>query len=77
MINQRLVEICAKIFGIKASEVNESITRDDMPEWDSLNHLMFLTEIEKNFGFRFTASEINTIKSIKDITYILKAKGHA
>ena len=57
------------------SEINESISRDNTPEWDSLNHLMLLTEVEKEFKFKFKASEITKIKSIRNIENILKEKG--
>ncbi len=51
--------------------MSKSIT----PEWDSLNHLMLLTEVEKQFNIKFTASDTVKIKSVKDIEAILKGKG--
>ena len=74
-INQKLREICSKVFNIKESDVSGNISKDSMPEWDSLNHLMLLTDIEKQLKIKFTASETIKIKSIKDIETILKEKG--
>ena len=73
-INDKLRAICSKVFNIKESEVAENISKDNTPEWDSLNHLLLLTEIEKQFKFKFTASETVKIKSIKDIETVLKQK---
>lgn len=73
-INEKVREICAKIFRLKPSEISEGMSRESTPEWDSLNNLMLLTEIEKQYTIKFTASEITKINSIKDIETILKGK---
>ena len=57
------------------SEINDNMSKENSPEWDSLNNLMLLTEIEKDYKTKFTASEITKIKSLRDIETILKAKG--
>ena len=74
-INEKLRNICAKIFNITKDEVSPDISKSSTPEWDSLNHLMLLTEIEKELKIKFTASETVKIKSISDIEAILKGKG--
>lgn len=73
-INEKLGEICAKIFRLKHSEISEDMSKETTPEWDSLNNLMLLTEIEKQYNIKFTASEITKINSIRDIENILKGK---
>lgn len=63
------------MFHVKEREIPENISKDNTPEWDSLNHLLLLTEVEKQFKFKFTASETVKIKSLKDIETVLKEKG--
>ena len=74
-INQKIREICAKVLNLKVSDISESMSKANTPEWDSLNNLLLLTEIEKYYKTKFTASEITKIKSLRDIETILKAKG--
>lgn len=73
-INQKIKEICAKVFNLKISDIPDNMHKEKTPEWDSLNNLMLLTEIEKEYSTKFTASEITRIKSTKDIETILKEK---
>lgn len=73
-INQKIKEICARVFNIKISEVSGNMSKENTPEWDSLNNLMLLTEIEKEFKIKFTASDITKIKSLKDIETIIEVK---
>lgn len=74
-INEIIKEICARVFNLKISDIPEDISKENTPEWDSLNNLMLLTEIEKKYKMKFTAKEINKIRSLKDIETILKERG--
>lgn len=74
-INQKIKEICTKVFNLKLSDISENMSKENTPEWDSLNNLMLLTEIEKEYKIKFTASDIIKIKSLKDIETILKTRG--
>ena len=72
---EKVITVFSKIFKLPESEINESVSRDNTVEWDSLNHLILLTQIEKEFKIKFTASDTIKIKSFKDIINILKEKG--
>ena len=74
-IYDAIKKIGARVFNLNESEISENIARDNTPEWDSLNHLILLTEIEKELGIKFKASEITKIKSLKDIENILEVRG--
>ena len=74
-IINKLKEIGAKVFGLDISEVSDDMSKSNTPEWDSLNNLMLLTEVEKIYKTKFSAVEIAKIKSLKDVEAILKQKG--
>lgn len=44
-------------------------------EFDSMNHMVFITNLEEQFTVELTGDEIVGIKTIKDIKEILKQKG--
>ena len=44
--------------------VNEETTSKDIDDWDSLNHIMLVVEIEQYFSISFTAEEVNGFKNV-------------
>lgn len=45
--------------------------REDIPEWDSLNHIRLLTSIEAEFGFQFDLNEIEELSRVSAIAEII------
>jgi acyl carrier protein len=66
----QLKELFARVFGIQVDQVNDDLRRGKLEVWDSLNHLLLITEIERELSVEFTTDEVlsaNTFKDIKDI----------
>jgi acyl carrier protein len=70
---EKLSEIFTKAFG---ENVQLLITSDkeNLSEWDSINHLNLIVELESSLNVSFLPSEIESIKSVKDLIEILKNK---
>ena len=47
--------------------LNYNTTADDIEEWDSLNHVVLVVEIEKKFKFKFKLEEIQSFKNVGEI----------
>ena len=41
--------------------------RTTISNWDSLNHIKLIVEIERRFNFRFRQVEIESMRSVDDI----------
>jgi acyl carrier protein len=39
-------------------------TSNDIKDWDSLNHIVLIVEIEKEFNFKFKLEEMQSFKNI-------------
>ena len=70
----QLREVFAKSFGISADSVNDSLSRDNMEVWTSLNHLLLVTDVEEQMGVRLTSDEVLRIHTYKDLREIVSAK---
>ena len=59
---------------------NESIllmpdtTADDIAEWDSMNHIFLVVEIERSFGVKFQTAEMEELKNVGELVQLLRSK---
>ena len=49
-------------------------TAHDIDEWDSINHIYLVVEIEKHFAIKFSSSEILEWKNVGEMIDSVKAK---
>lgn len=69
-----LRSIVAKVFGIDVSAYPK-ISMGEVKEWDSMNHLLLISEVEKEFHFKFSTQEVVEVKSLDDISALMRKKG--
>jgi acyl carrier protein len=55
------------------SATDEKLELNCSPDWDSMAHFLILLSIEKEFNFKFSADEMETVKSFSDILQIVNA----
>ena len=54
----------------------DEMTAEDVPGWDSLTHVVLISEIEKHFGIRFAIREMLSWKTVgKMVDCIVKKLG--
>ena len=52
-------------------------TAQDVPEWDSLTHILLVVAIENHFGIKFTSAEIESYKNVGQMCdAIVRKKGN-
>ena len=73
----RLKEILSKVFLIDKDEVSDDLSRKDVQEWDSMGHLMLITEVESTFGVFINDEDLTKIKTVGDIKEVLRRLGLA
>ena len=66
-VENRIKEIMESVLGVRAEEIQEDSAIGDLPNWDSLNHLKIIAEIEKAFGFQFTPDVLMEIEDFGDL----------
>ena len=71
---EELKKIVAKVLNVDEIKVNDSLTMGNAEQWDSFNHLLLISEIEKKIGITFSIQEVEKIKSFKDLREIVSSK---
>jgi acyl carrier protein len=70
------MQMIANIIGNVLNQTN-IVENDDMtsvPNWDSLNHINIILEIEKTTGYKFSPINISQATSIKKIHDLITLK---
>ena len=62
---------------IPRESIQDSLTPYDVPDWDSMNYLLFIAELEKEYNISFNMDEILSAGSIGDLKKLIRDKGIA
>lgn len=60
---------------IEPREGMDALTPKDIPDWDSMNYLLFIAELEKEYSVTFTMDEVLSAQSLGDVRTALRGKG--
>jgi len=71
-MEEKLREILAKVLMVDRTKINDRMSRKDVEEWDSMAHLMLVSEIESEFGVMMSDDDITEIKTVGDIKRVLR-----
>lgn len=73
-IYKQLNEVFREVFDDDAITVNDQTTADDIEDWDSLEHINLMVEIEHVFGIKFNMGEINKMKNVGELVDIIQKR---
>ena len=73
--DEKLKDILAKVLLIDKSDINDNMSRKSLKEWDSMAHLMLVSEIESSFGVTMDDDDIMEIQTVADIKKTLQKQG--
>jgi acyl carrier protein len=51
-----------------------STTTEDVDGWDSVNHIFIVVELEKQFGVKFHAAEMEELKNVGELVTLVREK---
>jgi len=70
-----LRKIVGEILDIEPNKLNMNSSANDVPTWDSVNNLIIISEVEKEYKVKITISEVYKLKNLGDFFNLLKQKG--
>ena len=72
-IRSQLVDVAAEVFGRRV-ELNDEVTAEDIPEWDSLENIRLLVTAEKRFDIKFSGAEAADLHNVGDLVSLIERK---
>jgi len=69
---KKIEEVVAKGLGIALEEVVYDLKYQEIPEWDSMSHLILITEIENVYEISIDMEDILEMGSLMKIRDVLK-----
>ena len=70
-----LNQIVSKVLLLDEAKIDDHTYLKDIKTWDSLTHLLLITEVETAFGVMIGDEDITRIRTIGDIRTILTKLG--
>jgi acyl carrier protein len=67
-------EIFIEILGHKQFHLNENTMAKDVDGWDSITHLMIISDLEKRFAIKFKLMELMNMETIGDLISTIENK---
>lgn len=67
-------QIVSATFSLPEENITDDLSSKDIPEWDSMNYLMFIADLEKEFSISFTMDEVMNAQTLGDIRRILESR---
>jgi acyl carrier protein len=73
-IHQKLVEIVRSVFANDDLVVTPETVSSDVDGWDSLAHVRLMLTVEREFGIKFSAYEVNRLKNVGVLQKLVESK---
>lgn len=73
-IMNKLTDVFRDLFDQPELELTASTSADDVDEWDSVNHVMLVVQVEREFGVKFHTAEIEELKNVGDLAALIRSK---
>jgi acyl carrier protein len=73
-IVSKLTSIFRRVFSNDSLEITNELTANDVDNWDSLTHMLLITEIEESYSIKFKLKDLNKMKNVGDMINIIESK---
>jgi acyl carrier protein len=69
-----LAQVFHDVFDDDSIVLRPDLSAKDIPDWDSLTHIRLLFTIEREFGIKFTTTEVGEMKNVGELIALIQAK---
>jgi acyl carrier protein len=76
-VMRRLTEVFQETFDDPGLELRDSMTAADVDDWDSLQHIVLVLAVEREFRIRLNPAEVGKLENVGRMVDLLQAKAAA
>jgi len=73
--NQKLVHSFQEALGIESNLVKDNLTYQSIPEWDSISHMILISQLEEDFNVSIETDDVIDLSSFEKSREILTKLG--
>ncbi len=73
-IVEKLTPVFRKVFGDESLEITDELSALDVEKWDSLSHMLLISEVEEKFAIKFRLKDLNRMTNVGDMIAIISSK---
>lgn len=66
--------IARSVFGRDDITLSRETTAEDVAEWESITHMQLIMSVEREFGMRFSASDLASLDNVGILVDIVREK---
>jgi acyl carrier protein len=70
----QLTKVFNKVFNNDQLVLTDELNANDVDNWDSLTHMLLITEIENSFSIKFKLKDLNKMRNVGDMIEIITSK---
>jgi acyl carrier protein len=71
-MDEKLVKIVSSTFNIPESAVKDDLEYQSIPQWDSISHMLLISELEQAFNIVIDTDDVISLSSVGKAKEILK-----
>jgi len=73
-LRSRVTQTFRDVFGDSNLVISDSMTAEDVEDWDSLTHINLIVALEREFHVKFTTGEVSRLKNVGELVFLIERK---
>lgn len=73
-IVNKLTPVFRKVFADNSLVITDELSALDVENWDSLSHMLLISEVENEFAIKFKLKDLNKMANVGDMIAIISSK---
>lgn len=73
-MESEIKDVIADVLGVSVATLTDDLAPGDIPEWDSLRHMMLITALEKAYAIKFRREELVDVEDLADLVALVEEK---
>jgi acyl carrier protein len=73
-LQSRIIKIIASSLEVNEDQITEDTSIGEIPQWDSMGHIVIISSLEKEFSINFDPEIIMDLEDVSDIVAAIEER---